>query len=160
MTLKHSVDIKAEVPMEEVDFRLLRVAALATLRQQGVETPIEMTVVITDDASVHDLNRRFRGVDRTTDVLAFAEEDIRGPFAGGAPGFPRYLGDIVISLERASEQAKEVGCALTEELELLIVHGTLHLLGHDHADPQQKARMWEAQSTLLDLLSIEAPLPE
>lgn len=158
---KQVVDVQTEVPLEDVDLTYLRVAALATLKQQGVTGAAEMTVVITDDASVRDLNRRFRGIDRTTDVLAFYESDTRGPFAGGGlAGFPEYLGDVVISLPQARRQAKEVECTVTEELQLLIVHGTLHLLGYDHAESKEKARMWAVQEELLKLLNINAPLPE
>jgi probable rRNA maturation factor len=160
VTIQHIVEVQSELSLpEEMDLKFLRVAALATLKQQQVETPVELAVVITDDASLRDLNRRFRGEDRTTDVLSFAD-DTRGPFTGGEPGQPRYLGDIVLSLPQAERQAEAVGCSLTEELQLLIVHGTLHLLGYDHATPAQKDRMWEVQATLLDLLNVTAPPPE
>lgn len=160
MSIKHQVEVQAEVPLpEEVDERLLRVASLATLKHQGVEEPSEITLVITNDEAMHDLNRRFRGVDRPTDVLSFAD-DTRGPFVGGAAGFPRYLGDIVVSLPRAQEQAQEAGGTLMEELELLVVHGTLHLLGYDHAEPEEKERMWGAQGEILKLLNIDIALPE
>ncbi len=160
MTIEHVIEVQQEVALPEaVDLMFLRVAALATLRQQQVESPVELTVVLTDDASLRALNRRFRDVDRTTDVLSFANE-ARGPFAGGISGQPQYLGDIVISLPTARRQAEEAGCSLTEELELLIVHGTLHLLGYDHERPGDKTQMWAVQARLLELLDIDAPLPE
>lgn len=159
MTLQHVIEIQNEVPFEDIDLKYLRVAALAVLKQQGVEDPLELTIVISDDNALRDLNRRFRGEDHPTDVLSFPNE-ARGPFSSGGQGRPRYLGDIVISLPRAEAQADAAGCSLRDELELLIVHGTLHLLGYDHVTPAEKARMWAVQETLLNLLDIDAPLPE
>jgi probable rRNA maturation factor len=138
----------------DLDMTLLKVAALATLKHCDVREACEITVVISGDSTLQDLNRRFRGVDRPTDVLAFPN-DSRGPFAGGGPNFPRYLGDIVISLDRAQEQAESVGGTLNQELQLLIVHGTLHLLGYDHVEPKEKAQMWEIQRAILELLGVD-----
>jgi probable rRNA maturation factor len=160
VTIQHVIEVQQEVSLPEtVDLKFLRVAALATLKQQQIEEKVELTLVLTDDDSLQALNRRFRGVDRPTDVLSFANET-RGPFAGGATGRPQYLGDIVISLPTAMQQSEEAGCTLTEELQLLIVHGTLHLLGYDHESPMDKTEMWAVQARLLELLDIEAPLPE
>lgn len=161
MTIIHSIEIQDEVPLEGVEMLLLRVAALATLKHQRVDLPSELTVVLSDDASLQALNARFRGIDSPTDVLSFAD-DTRGPFSGarGAGDFPRYLGDVVISLPTAERQAVETGCTLSEELQLLVVHGVLHLLGYDHADAAEKAEMWQVQTQILTLLGIEVPLPE
>lgn len=160
MSILHAVQIQNEVPLEGIDPVLLRVAALVTLKHQNVTSPCELAIVISDDASLQALNARFRGVDRPTDVLSFVN-DTRGPFAVvGAGDFPRYLGDIVISLPTAERQAEEAGCPVTQELQLLIVHGVLHLLGYDHANEVQKAQMWQAQGEILALLSIETSLPE
>lgn len=159
MSISHIVQIQDEVSLEGLDLAFLRVAALATLKHQGITAPCELTVVISDDASVQALNARFRGMDRPTDVLAFAD-DTRGPFAVTSGDFPRYLGDIVISLPTAQRQAAEAGCTPTQELQLLIVHGVLHLLGYDHAEVTERARMWQTQSAILALLGIESPLPE
>lgn len=160
MTIQHVIEVQHEVPLPDtIDLKFLRVAALATLKHQQIEAPVELTIVITDDDSLQALNRRFRGVNQPTDVLAFINET-RGPFAGGMTGQPRYLGDVVISLPTAERQSQDAGCSLSEELQLLIVHGTLHLLGYDHGTSVEKARMWEVQSQLLDLLDIQASLPE
>jgi len=158
-TQQQHIEIQTEVPLEDVDLTLLKVASLATLRHQGFSEASEITIVITDDAALRELNRRFRGVDKPTDVLSFSD-DTRGPFAGGGEGFPRYLGDIVISLPRALAQSEAAGCDVVAELQLLIVHGTLHLLGYDHADPASKTQMWAAQEAILQLLGIDIPLPE
>ena len=160
MTIQHVTEVQQEVSLpESVELKFLRVAALATLRQQQIEESVELALVITNDDALQALNRRFRGVDRPTDVLSFANET-RGPFAGSVTGQPQYLGDIVISLPTAMRQSEEAGCSLTEELQLLIVHGTLHLLGYDHGAPADKAKMWAVQARLLELLDIDGPLLE
>lgn len=159
MTIQHLVEVRTEIEWEkELELTLLRVTALAVLKQQGIERPSEIAIVLTGDESLRALNRRFRGIDRPTDVLSFAD-DSRGPFDGGSVEHPRYLGDLVISLPQAHQQSEEAGCTLLAELQLLIVHGVLHLLGYEHATEADKARMWSAQATLLELLDVEVPLP-
>jgi len=130
---------------------LVRRAALAVLAHEGVTGQGELSVVITDDAEVHDLNRRFRGVDAPTDVLAFGAEDESATFVT-APDAPTLLGDVVISCPRAQEQAVEAGHPLAAEIQLLVVHGVLHLLGYDHAQPEEEALMWARQDDILQAL--------
>jgi len=155
----HTVDIQVEKHVEPVNIKPLREAAIATLAQQNVRDACEVVVVISDDAALRDLNARFRGIDAPTDVLSFAD-DTRGPFAGGSSNFPRYLGDIVISIDRAREQAEVAGGTLAQELQLLTVHGVLHLLGYDHAESAEKAAMWAAQSAILTTLGADISIPE
>jgi probable rRNA maturation factor len=116
------------------DARALVRAIRATLAAEG-RTAREVSLLLTDDAEIHVLNRDYRGKDRPTDVLAFAYDE-----AVGAAG-PRPLGDIVISVERARAQARSRRVTLESELELLVVHGALHLLGYDHAKPAEARRM-------------------
>ena len=123
----------------------MRRAALAALAS-GQERNARITVVLTDDAQVAELNRQFRGRDSSTDVLAFGSDD---EMASLEIEEPRYLGDIVISHERAAEQAVDLGHDLQRELETLVVHGVLHLLGFDDETPQERDRMWEAQEDVL-----------
>jgi probable rRNA maturation factor len=92
------------------------------LRELGLSG--EVSVLFTGDAEMRSLNRRFRGLDRPTDVLSF-------PWASGARE-GRYLGDIAISIPTAKRYAKKAGWPLVEELRFLLLHGLLHLLGHDH----------------------------
>ncbi len=108
----------------------------------------DVSVVLSDDEHVRALNRDFLGIDAATDVLSFpaAETD---PQSGR-----RYLGDIIISVPRASEQARAAGHSLAAEVQLLVVHGVLHLLGYDHAKVAEKSRMWAAQAAILDTLGI------
>ncbi len=129
--------------------RPLKEAVAAALQQQGqVEKDIELTLVLTGDARLRKLNQQFRGVDKSTDVLSFAD--------GGqdAESGRRYLGDVIISVPRARSQARAAGHSLAAELQLLAVHGVLHLLGHDHGQPAQRRRMWAAQDEILHNLGL------
>jgi len=128
----------------------IRKWAVATLRAEGLTQVPDMAVVVTDNDSIQALNRDFRGMDEPTDVLAFGEEK-PGPFVL-APGEPMYLGDVVISLERAQAQAQERDAAVTDELQLLLVHGILHLLGYDHATEDDERQMWARQDAILQVL--------
>lgn len=105
----------------------------------------EVSVLIVGDAKIHRLNRLYREVDSPTDVLAFAMGE--GKFADL---HPRLLGDVVISADRADEQARRAGHSLLQELELLAVHGTLHLLGHEDKTPSGRARMRKRERKYLN----------
>jgi len=136
----------AEAFANAVDAEKLETAALATLEHQNAPQNAEMSLIITDNEEVRALNARYRGVDAPTDVLSFADGSVIP--ATGAP----YLGDVVISYPRAKAQAESGGHPVEWELCLLAVHGVLHLLGHDHAKPSEKALMWSAQSEILNSL--------
>lgn len=125
---------------------ILKHAAQATLNHQTVDG--DLTIVLTDDAQLHELNREYLGIDAPTDVLSFPASET-DPETGR-----RYLGDILVSISRADEQARTAGHALVVEAQLLTVHGTLHLLGHDHAEFEEKARMWAAQAEVLESLGL------
>lgn len=136
----------------------LEEAAVAALAHERAEHPWDLTIVVSDDETLRELNHRHRGKDAATDVLAFpteAQEEFVLP-----PGFPHYLGDVVISYPCALAQASEVGHSVQAELQLLVVHGVLHLLGHDDMIREQRDRMWVAQAEILSMLDIEAHLPE
>lgn len=155
----HSIAIQVDAEFQrQVQPGLLQRAALTTLIHMGMEEPYELTVVVTDDGVLHDLNLRHRGVDSPTDVLAFPD-DTRGPFVD-APGMPRYLGDIIISFPRAQAQAADAGHAVEAEVQLLLVHGMLHLLGYDDTVEEARARMWAAQAGVLRRLEVDVHLPE
>lgn len=125
---------------------LLERAALAVLEHQNADG--DLTIVLTDDAQLHELNRDYLGIDAPTDVLSFPASE-----TDPETGRP-YLGDILISVSRAVKQAEMAGHALEVEIQLLTVHGTLHLLGHDHAEAEEKARMWKAQAEILERLGL------
>ena len=143
-----AVDVQiAPALRRKVQKQEIRKWAEATLRAEGLTQTPDMAVVITDNESIQALNRDFRGLDEPTDVLAFGEEK-PGPFVL-APGEPMYLGDVVISLERAEAQALEQAASTKDELQLLLVHGILHLLGYDHATDDDQRQMWDRQDAIL-----------
>jgi probable rRNA maturation factor len=156
---KYHIEIQVEEHVGPVDTRSIDDAVRLTLLHQNVEDASEVVIVISDDAALEELNRRFRGVARPTDVLSFANR-ARGPYAIGMAGFPRHLGDIVISLDRAREQADAASGVLKDELQVLAVHGVLHLLGYGHADEREKEQMWAIQSEILRMLDVNITLPE
>jgi probable rRNA maturation factor len=109
----------------------------------------EVSVLFIGDRAMRSLNRRYRGKDRTTDVLSFAMREGVFPYVQ-----PTVLGDIVISLPAASRQAAEAGHPLIREVERLLVHGLLHLIGYDHErGPQEALRMERKEQKLLKGLS-------
>ncbi len=128
------------------DLDLLEQAALAVLTHQRADG--DLTLVLTDDEQLHRLNRDFLGIDAPTDVLSFPASET-DPETGA-----RYLGDIILSIPRAAAQAQAAGHPLVDEARLLVVHGVLHLLGHDHAEADEKAKMWKAQGEVLEGLGV------
>ncbi len=108
----------------------------------------EVTVVITTDEAVAELNLQYRETDGPTDVLSFPAQDPTPGFVS-APEMASYLGDIIIALPFTERQAASLNRPLQAELRLLAVHGTLHLLGYDHAEPVEEADMWARQDAVL-----------
>ena len=137
--------------LDKVKPALLRQAARAALAQQRLQG--DLTIVITGNAQLRALNRAFRQVDAPTDVLSFATDD-----QPRASKQTRYLGDVIISYTQANAQAKAGGHPVGAELQLLVVHGVLHLLGHDHDTRPGEAKMWQAQARILT--SIGAAITE
>lgn len=133
-----------------VDTAHLQQAAQAVLAAHEVPAESEMTVVIADDDTITRLNREYRGIDAPTDVLSFP--------AGSMPeeidDEPPYLGDLVIAYPYALAQAQREGHTPADSFALLVVHGTLHLLGYDHDTPENRATMWQAQEHALVALGI------
>ena len=143
----------------QVDFEdapMLERAALLTLETAAPLDPDlgaeyasgDITIVLTDDRQLHELNLDYLGVDAPTDVLSFPASET-DPETGAT-----YLGDIVLSIPRAAAQAQAAGHPLEAEVQLLVVHGTLHLLGYDHATDEEKAVMWAEQAKVLERLGL------
>jgi probable rRNA maturation factor len=126
---------------------LLERAARAVLDLSGVPDA-DLTLVLTGDSQIQTFNRDFLGQDAPTDVLSFPADE-SDPETGR-----RYLGDVIVSLPRATEQAGERGHTVGAEVQLLVVHGVLHLLGHDHAGADDKTRMWVIQAEVLERLGV------
>jgi probable rRNA maturation factor len=142
-----TIQVKRNVSLP-VDRSILLHAAQHTLDISNISGHSSLTIVIGNDALLHRLNRQYRQVDSPTDVLSFptgeVDPDTDTP----------YLGDVIISLPRASEQASTYGHSLTDELQLLVVHGILHLLGYDHIQPADKQKMQSAQDSILSQLGV------
>ncbi|MBV6466089.1 MAG: Endoribonuclease YbeY [Anaerolineales bacterium] len=128
------------------DLDLLEQAARAALTHQSADG--DLTLVLADDEQLRRLNRDFLGVDAPTDVLSFPASET-DPETGAA-----YLGDVLLSIPRADAQARAAGHSLADEARLLVVHGVLHLLGHDHAEAEEKSKMWRAQAEIMDGLGL------
>jgi probable rRNA maturation factor len=127
---------------------LLERAARTTLEHESQSLDCDLSIILTDDARLHELNLNYLGVDAPTDVLSFPASET-DPETGA-----RYIGDILISTPRAQTQAEAAGHSLESEVQLLVVHGVLHLIGHDHAEAEEKARMWQAQAEVLKKLGL------
>ncbi|MHC1741021.1 MAG: rRNA maturation RNase YbeY [Anaerolineaceae bacterium] len=108
----------------------------------------DLSIVVCDDDFIQSLNNEYRGVDRPTDVLSFPSEE-SDPETGKC-----YLGDIIISLQRATIQAHEANHPVESELSMLAIHGVLHLLGYDHQEIDEKKAMWRKQEDLLSSMNI------
>lgn len=129
------------------------------LREESISYPVEIGCVITDDISMAELNKQYRGIDQSTDVLSFAltESDKSGSFVD-FPTMPNEiinLGEIIISYPRAKEQAIEHGNTMEQELILLIVHGTLHLLGYDHEKLTDARKMQSREKSVIKHIAKE-----
>ena len=124
----------------------VRLAAVAeyVLEREGC-AGAQLTVTLVGDRAMRDLNRRWRGKDATTDVLSFSQREGEG---GGL--HPELLGDVVVSAAAALRQAREARCCLAAELDRLVVHGALHLLGYEHeGDPAAAGVMRRREEALL-----------
>ncbi|MFQ5341792.1 MAG: rRNA maturation RNase YbeY [Anaerolineae bacterium] len=118
-----------------------------TLSSVAPDAPASLAVTITDDTTIQTLNRDYLGIDAPTDVLAFSQVEgaaLPAPAAG-----PRYLGDVIVSYERAVAQAAEYGEPVERELGRLVIHGTLHLLGYDDQHAAERDRMWNVQESIV-----------
>ncbi len=152
-----SIDIANEsgVTVDEV---ALAAVARYSLDRMRIHPLAELSVLIVDEAAMTELHERWMGEPGPTDVLSFPMDELRPPSpVGGTSGRggddpgpdPALLGDIVLCPQVAAEQAKQAGHSAQAEMELLTVHGVLHLLGYDHADPEEEAEMFGLQGQLL-----------
>lgn len=120
----------------------------------------EMSVTFMDNSGIQVINRDYRGKDVPTDVISFAleeegEDELPIIFEDEDAAFPRNLGDIMISTERAVEQAAEYGHSFERELGFLAVHGFLHLNGYDHMEPEDEKEMFGLQKEILDAYGLK-----
>ena len=147
---------------DKLSIPLIKKCICDTLHFEGVDIPCEVSVLITDDKGIKEINRVFRGSDKTTDVLSFPMQEFYPP-GWSAPGIEEIhpetgllpLGDIILSAERIKKQACEYFQPIEHETAYLITHSVLHLLGYDHIDEaEEKKRMREREEGILDKLGI------
>ena len=145
---KHSIHYKLQM--------LIRRTILETLDYEGMENDVEVSVTFVDDEGIRELNKKFRNLDKPTDVLSFPLLDYEGE--SEEPFFDELchnLGDIVISLERAMAQANEFGHSFEREVAFLTAHSMLHLLGYDHEiSEEDDADMRKRQNDIMDRLGL------
>ncbi len=144
--MTHLAHVKSNSEYSEYTSDVER-AALAALAVEKAESGA-LTVVLTDETQMQTFNREFSGKDISTDVLSFPDGTVDPDLN------LMYFGDIIIAVPIAQEQAKRAEHSTNNELMLLTVHGTLHLLGFDHILPQEKERMWAHQEQILNQLGI------
>ncbi len=149
--MKHQIPIE-NTQRETAPFRgyksALRRAIGATLEEEGFEKKAEVSVTLVSREEIRELNRQFRGVDRPTDVLSFPLEEEEG-----MGGKVTYLGDVIVCPYVIFHQAKDFGTTYRQEFCLMVIHSTLHLLGWDHVEEEEKKQMFEKQERILRSLS-------
>ncbi|MGI6541765.1 MAG: rRNA maturation RNase YbeY [Limnochordia bacterium] len=154
--LMMSIDIEVAVAGVKEEYIVVIEQAIGAVLERFNADDAEVSVVLCDDAAIHALNKEWRGVDASTDVLSFPMEE----GIADEPGRelveyePRLLGDIVISWPRAQAQAEEYGHSVKRELAFLAVHGCLHLLGFDHEDDVEQAEMRRQEEDILSTLGL------
>jgi len=147
-----AADEQSDVPIDADHWAALARSVLAAEGRSG-----ELTLTFVDRAEIAELNLEHMGVDGPTDVLSFPLD--ADPSDAPAPGVPVLLGDVVICPAVAAEAAPEHAGTLDDELALLVVHGILHVVGHDHAEPDETARMRSRELELLTDLHWHGPPP-
>lgn len=153
--MDYAIEIQSTLKVAPPLKKAARAAAEAALKAQEVSPPAGLTVLLAGDDYLRELNAQFRQEDRATDVLSFPAGDM----PADVPELQGYLGDIAVSVPYAQKQADEKGHSLADEVQLLVVHGVLHLLGYDHLEPGEKSEMWSAQATVLEALAISHVRP-
>jgi probable rRNA maturation factor len=146
-----SIDIANESGVDVDEAGLAAVARFA-LDQLRIHPLAELSVLLVDEPSMTELHERWMGEPGPTDVLAFPMDELRPPQPGtreDQAADPGLLGDVVLCPQVAAAQAEQAGHRTQDELELLTVHGVLHLLGYDHAEPEEHAEMFGLQDQLL-----------
>jgi probable rRNA maturation factor len=138
---------------EAVDEAVLSALATHVLDRMDVHPLAELSIMLVDVAAMTELHEKWMGEPGPTDVLAFPMDELRpGHMSGGAedaPADPALLGDVVLCPVIAAEQAAKAGHSAADELHLLCTHGILHLLGYDHAEPEEHKEMFGLQAELL-----------
>ena len=154
LNIEYSVRCRKEKVTDELK-ALVQRAVETTLEYEEIEDDCEVSVTFVANAAIRRMNAEYRGIDRATDVLSFPiAED--GDLEEAFDGEKLCLGDIVLSLERAREQAEEFGHPFEREVAFLCVHSTLHLLGYDHETGEEdEADMRARQREIMKIMGLE-----
>ncbi|MCA1025440.1 rRNA maturation RNase YbeY [Cytobacillus kochii] len=140
-----------ETQTKEIE-NLLQFAAV----KEVVEEDTEISITFVENERIQEINREYRNKDKATDVISFAMEEMgEGEIPLIGEGLPRVLGDIIISIPKAVEQAEEYGHSFMRELGFLSVHGFLHLLGYDHETTEEEKIMFTRQKEILDEFGLQ-----
>ena len=149
------IDNRTDEPLTAELEDAIRRAAAEALRYEEFDEDCEISVSIVDNEEIREINRQFRNIDRATDVLSFPMLTFaEGEEAEVNENDEIVLGDIIISLERAKEQAEEYGHSYRRELNYLLVHGIMHCLGYDHMTEEEKSEMREKEECILGKMGI------
>jgi len=152
--VKSEINISFKRNMDlPIDKKWLERMARKVLEREGISSPVELGLLITDSRTAKKLNRIYRGKDEPTDVLSFhmtpdGNRDLGEPFVSPPDGI-RHLGEVVISYPQAARQAQEHGHGVKQELALLVIHGILHLLGYDHELSDEEKKMRDKENEIL-----------
>ncbi|MDQ0858337.1 putative rRNA maturation factor [Bacillus sp. V2I10] len=149
--MEDETELLTEEQLEMVETLLQHAAEAERVAQDA-----ELSVTFVDNEKIKEINRDYRSKDQVTDVISFAmEEQGEGEVSIVGVDMPPVLGDIIISVPRASEQAEEYGHSFTRELGFLAVHGLLHLLGYDHMTEEDEKKMFGKQKEILDAYGLK-----
>lgn len=147
--------ILPEIYAQKIKREFIERTISAFFQHEHLSSEIDVSIVFESDEEIQKLNAQFRGINQPTDVLSFSAQET-DPETGRL-----YLGDVIISYPRALTQAKLAGHTVESEIQLLIIHGMLHLMGFDHDTEVKKKEMWQKQESLLQHLSVQIKqLPE
>jgi probable rRNA maturation factor len=156
--MNYEIDIQDELEIETFPVQRVTHAISEVLAHHDIAAGSGITLVITTDAEVRSLNQHYRGVDAPTDILSFPADPLPMEIVE-EDAEPPYLGDLIIAYPYTVHQAQEAGHPLEDELVLLVIHGTLHLLGYDHDNEANQQRMWAEQQRALTVAGVTISVP-
>ena len=158
--MKVSIEnLQDKVELSESTEKLIKDVAKLVLETENIEIPCKVDITLVDDAQIREFNNKYRNIDSSTDVLSFpiiegCEGQINPEVGDYDEDGHAMLGDIIISLETARKQAEEYGHSFERELAFLVTHGSYHLLGFDHMEPEEEKRMMEKQEAVLSKMGL------
>ncbi|MFS0822659.1 rRNA maturation RNase YbeY [Bacillus sp. 1P02SD] len=155
--MRLEIDFNDEIgEVKEEECTLVRELLFLAAEKEGVKEGTEVSITFVDNDRIQEINREYRDKDQPTDVISFAMEEMgEGEITIIGEDIPKLLGDIIISIPRAREQAEEYGHSFARELGFLAVHGFLHLLGYDHMTKEDEKKMFSRQEEILEAYGLE-----